>query len=73
MYQYPDIDYARNSRHHATARNTLSSQQWRRGYMADAKLASWPWRMASGAIDYVPLVVIFDFLRHGSCCRLRRS
>jgi uncharacterized RDD family membrane protein YckC len=36
-------------------------QQWRRGYMAEAKLASWPWRLASGAIDYVPLLLIVDF------------
>ena len=43
------------------AENTPQPQQWRRGYMAEAKLASWPWRVASGAIDYVPLVVIFDF------------
>jgi uncharacterized RDD family membrane protein YckC len=33
-------------------------KQWERGHMGSAKLASWPWRMASGLIDYVPLYVV---------------
>lgn len=35
-------------------------KEWRFGYMAQAKLASWPSRLGSGAIDYVPLVLIIQ-------------
>lgn len=33
-------------------------QEWRRGYMASLKLASWPLRFAAGAIDYLPLALL---------------
>lgn len=35
-------------------------KEWRFGYMADAKLASWPSRLASGAIDYLSLALILQ-------------
>jgi uncharacterized RDD family membrane protein YckC len=35
-------------------------QTWRHGYAADQKLTSWPLRLASGAIDYVPLFILGD-------------
>jgi uncharacterized RDD family membrane protein YckC len=62
MYPYPNPDEPGSV---ATAgnlpRNTTRPEPWRRGYMAQAKLASWPWRLASGAIDYLPLVLLYDF------------
>jgi len=64
LYQqeYPDTAMSGSvGSYGSTPQNTPQPQQWRRGYMAEAKLASWPWRLASGAIDYVPLVVIYDF------------
>jgi uncharacterized RDD family membrane protein YckC len=62
MYDYPDIDVPGSVGTYGNApRVERQLQQWRRGYMAEAKLASWPMRLASGAIDYVPLVVIYDF------------
>ena len=64
LYQqeYPDTAMSGSvGSYGSTPQNTPQPQQWRRGYMAEAKLASWPWRLASGAIDYVPLMVIFDF------------
>ena len=57
MYDYPDIDEPGSVGTYGNGpTNTPQPKQWRRGYMAEAKLASWPWRVASGAIDYVPLV-----------------
>ena len=32
---------------------------WRRGHMGSVALASWPWRVASGLIDYGPLWFAF--------------
>jgi uncharacterized RDD family membrane protein YckC len=62
MYDYPDLDEPGSVGTYGSApRTTPTPQQWRRGYMAEAKLASWPWRLASGAIDYVPLILIVDF------------
>ena len=70
MYSYPDPSQPGSvGTYPNMPQNTAPPQQWRRGYMADAKLASWPRRMASGAIDYLPLWLIFDFLasvHHGT-------
>lgn len=35
-------------------------ERWRRGHMGGAKLASWPWRLASGSVDYIPLLILFS-------------
>jgi len=61
MYPYPDPAAPAVGAYGNTPQNTAQPKQWRFGYMADAKLASWPWRLASGAIDYVPLVLIYNF------------
>jgi uncharacterized RDD family membrane protein YckC len=62
MYPYPDPNQTGGVDTYPNGpNNTQGPQQWRFGYMSDAKLASWPWRMASGAIDYLPLWVIFEF------------
>jgi uncharacterized RDD family membrane protein YckC len=46
----------------AQPRTAPQLQTWRRGYMDNAKLASWPLRLAAGAIDYLPLILIIDLL-----------
>jgi uncharacterized RDD family membrane protein YckC len=62
MFEYPDpTGPGPVATYGNMPQNTARPEPWRRGYMADAKLASWPWRMASGAIDYLPLWLIFDF------------
>jgi len=62
MYNYPDPAMPGSVGTYGNSpAATPRPQQWRRGYMAEAKLASWPWRLASGAIDYVPLILIVDF------------
>ena len=62
MYEYPDPAMSGSVGTYGNAPSTTPRpQQWRRGHMADAKLASWPWRLASGAIDYLPLWLIYDF------------
>jgi uncharacterized RDD family membrane protein YckC len=62
VYDYPDPAMPGSVGTYANRPKAASQpQQWRRGYMAAAKLASWPWRLASGAIDYVPLILIVDF------------
>lgn len=37
-------------------------ETWNHGYAGEQKLTSWPMRLASGAIDYLPLIVIFDLM-----------
>lgn len=61
MYPYPDPAAPAVGSYGNMPQNTAQPRQWRFGYMADAKLASWPWRLASGAIDYLPLGLIYNF------------
>jgi uncharacterized RDD family membrane protein YckC len=61
MYSYPDPAMPGSVGTYGNSPTaTPRPQPWRRGYMAEAKLASWPWRLASGAIDYLPLWVIYE-------------
>jgi uncharacterized RDD family membrane protein YckC len=61
MYPYPDPNESGSVATYGNQpRNTARPEPWRRGYMAQAKLAGWPLRMASGAIDYLPLALIYD-------------
>ena len=45
-------------------RHTAQLQTWKHGYMGSQKLVSWPMRLVSGAIDYLPLVLIIDLFGH---------
>lgn len=39
-------------------RQTSQLQTWKHGYMGSQKLVSWPVRLVSGAIDYLPLLFV---------------
>ena len=61
MYPYPDVTAPTAASPGTLPRSAARPEPWRRGYMANAKLAGWPLRVASGLIDYVPLALIWNF------------
>jgi len=39
-------------------RSAAQLQTWKHGYAGNQKLTAWPVRLVSGAIDYVPLILL---------------
>jgi uncharacterized RDD family membrane protein YckC len=58
MYSYPTTSTGDGRIHRPSSAGPSRDTPWPRGTLGNVKLASWGWRMASGAIDYVPLWIL---------------